>query len=288
MALSRLIGFPGLGGTVFEERGGRQWGVEVLAMNAIAAGIAFVSDATAQLLVEGKELRLCRKRKPAGPAQPPEGITDAEAEEEEDPEAAQKYYSLTRGIKFMGINVLLAVPTTMWVSYMEHVFPGRPFFQTCFTAFTWNPLMFLTGLVYKGIFFSEPVEGEGIPDRIVRTVKNDYKFFPFTLLYVFPVFLISFYLIPVRYVPIYVALVDFLSDIFGSWFLARRAEQNSAESKLLQETKRPEVGEEFHPEAEDHDHVSLSITSATIINAARTPKHSYHPPPFPVAAPPAH
>ena len=41
---------------------------------------------------------------------------------------------------------------------------------------------------------------------------------------------------PVQWNPIYVALVDFVSDIFGSWFLARRAEKSAAEAKLLQET----------------------------------------------------
>lgn len=33
-------------------------------MNLVAAGIAYVSDVTAQVVIEGKELGLCRKKDP--------------------------------------------------------------------------------------------------------------------------------------------------------------------------------------------------------------------------------
>ena len=36
-----------------------------------------------------------------------------------------------RGIKFTGLNILLCVPTAMWIAQMEVWFPDRPFFQVC-------------------------------------------------------------------------------------------------------------------------------------------------------------
>ena len=60
------VGLQVLGGTILaasEERAGRKWGTQVLVMNVVAAGIAFTSDFVAQVVVEGKELRLCCKSK---------------------------------------------------------------------------------------------------------------------------------------------------------------------------------------------------------------------------------
>eukprot|EP00667_Euglena_gracilis_P012090 EG_transcript_12390 len=230
-----------LGGSVFEaeaERPGRQWGLDVLYMNLVAAGIAYVSDVTAQVVIEGKELGLCRKKDP-----------------HEDP---HRYYSFIRSVKFMGLNMILCVPTTMWVAKLEEVFPNRPFFQTCFSAMTWNPMMFVVALTYRAVFFMEPVEGEATSQRVMRVLATDYKYFPFTLLYVFPVFLLSFYLIPVKFMPVFVALVDFFSDIFGSWFLARRTQElkDEAEADKLKGDDESEHGEGR----------ALSIVSGVIAN----------------------
>eukprot|EP00668_Euglena_longa_P015123 GGOE01019174.1.p1 GENE.GGOE01019174.1~~GGOE01019174.1.p1 ORF type:complete len:287 (-),score=56.77 GGOE01019174.1:311-1171(-) len=227
-----------LGGSMLEEeRAGRHWGTEVLYMNMVAAGIAYVSDVAAQVVIEGKELGLCRKRDKV----------------EDDP---HRYYSFTRSIKFMGLNIILAVPTAMWVGKLEEIFPNRPFFQTCFSALTWNPMMFVIALSYRAVFFMEPMEGEVTCQRVERVLSTDYQYFPYTLLYVFPVFLVSFYLIPVKFMPVFVATVDFFSDIFGSWFMARQ----------IRAQELDDMGEGLQD-----DEQALSIVSGIVANPS--PRH---------------
>ena len=91
--------------------------------------------------------------------------------------------------------------------------------------------MFFVALLYRGVIIVKPVGDETRREVIVRTIKSEYKYFPCTYLYVFPVFLVSFYLIPVRYMPLFMATVDFLSDILGSWFLFRNAKKREQERK---------------------------------------------------------
>jgi hypothetical protein len=201
-------------------------------MNLVAAAVALISDFSTQILIEGKTLQF-RKRKEETSDDSVVPISSESPLVEDTQETA---VSLLRMIKFAGLNMVILVPTTIWVGHLEQKYPSMPLLQSAITWVIWNPIMFSVALTYRGIV--TPEDGDApVLQSICRTFQTEFKYLPYVYCYAIPIVLINFYVVPLEWVPIFMVVVDFFSDMFGSWWLHRRrnieAIRKSASAKEL-------------------------------------------------------
>eukprot|EP01012_Entosiphon_sulcatum_P024674 TRINITY_DN2987_c0_g1_i1.p2 TRINITY_DN2987_c0_g1~~TRINITY_DN2987_c0_g1_i1.p2 ORF type:complete len:240 (+),score=66.49 TRINITY_DN2987_c0_g1_i1:50-769(+) len=207
---------------------------EYIWYNVGAATIAFFSDFCSQTVFEDRLLMLPKNAKAL-----PQTARHKRAVTEDGQHI--ELYDMRRGLRFSLLNMAIMVPTVMWLDWMRGtVFPDSPLKVCLLTWTTWTPMMYSFATLYAA---TQQREDAYYDWKMVKKYfkANYFTYLPVIYVYAVPMFIMFSYVIPVAYVPLFAAGVDFLSDIFGSWFVHRHKNRATHDQKVARRRHKTEL-----------------------------------------------
>eukprot|EP00995_Heteronema_vittatum_P001898 NODE_1269_length_1013_cov_728.552905_g483_i1.p1 GENE.NODE_1269_length_1013_cov_728.552905_g483_i1~~NODE_1269_length_1013_cov_728.552905_g483_i1.p1 ORF type:complete len:270 (+),score=106.81 NODE_1269_length_1013_cov_728.552905_g483_i1:94-903(+) len=210
--------------------------------NIVAAGITFCADGVAQVLLE--ERPFSTKWEHMWPAYiPPQRLASAE---EDDAELAQVdftelqrakavknpdlFYSLKRSLKWTGLEVIFGVPFAAAIEGVK-MMTSNLIWRYCFITFAVDPVLISAMLIYRTKVISDaPATWQDVKNAFRVDFPIDWVFGILLNVGLLPLF----FALPPFMVPILVGCIAVVLDIFGSWYMNRRAE-------LIEQTRDGDV-----------------------------------------------